>query len=151
MERYWCRRAWLARLRVPGQGLDPVAVAAASQPETVWGVPQLQPREQPFDQVRAPCPGQHRSHGVAKDTSSGSGVDSQLLALESIDSGYLWWHHCQEGFRRGFEGHAGKSISRVDLPRSALDVKIELCELRPIFALTRSISRSESRSVDCCR
>ena len=22
----WCRRAWLARLRAPGQGLDPVAV-----------------------------------------------------------------------------------------------------------------------------
>ena len=73
----WCRRAWLARLRAPGQGLDPVAVAAASQPETVWGVPQLQPREQPFDQVLPPCPGaaqeQHRSHGVAKDTSSGVG------------------------------------------------------------------------------
>ena len=53
----WCRRAWLARLRAPGQGLDPVAAAAASQPETVWGVPQLQPREQPFDQVPPPCPG----------------------------------------------------------------------------------------------
>ena len=53
----WCRRAWLARLRAPGQGLDPAAVAAASQPETVWGVPQLQPREQPFDQVPPPCPG----------------------------------------------------------------------------------------------
>ena len=37
----------------------------------------------------------------SKDTSSGGGVDSQLLALEIIDSGYLvWWHHCQpEGFR----------------------------------------------------
>ena len=31
--------------------------------------------------------------------------------------------------RRGFEGHAGKGISRVDLSRSVLDVKIELCEL----------------------
>ena len=40
--------------------------------------------------------GQHRSHGVAKDSSSGGGVDSQLLTLEIIDSGYLWWHHCQE-------------------------------------------------------
>ena len=28
----WCRRAWLARLQAPGQGLDLVAVAAASQP-----------------------------------------------------------------------------------------------------------------------
>ena len=53
----WCRRAWQARLRAPGQGLDLVAVAAASQPETVWGVPQLQPREQPFDEVPPPCPG----------------------------------------------------------------------------------------------
>ena len=72
---------------------------------------------------------QHRSHSVAKDTSSGGGVDSRLLALEIIDSGYLWWHHCQEGFRRGFKGHAGKGINRVDLSRSVLDVKIELCEL----------------------
>ena len=47
----------MARLRAPGQGLDLVAVAAESQPETVWGVPQLHPREQPFDQVRPPCPG----------------------------------------------------------------------------------------------
>ena len=28
----WCRRAWLARLRAPGQGLDLIAVAAESQP-----------------------------------------------------------------------------------------------------------------------
>ena len=27
----WCRRAWLARLRAPGQALDPVVVAVASQ------------------------------------------------------------------------------------------------------------------------
>ena len=73
--------------------------------------------------------GQHRSHGVAKDTSSGGGVNGQLLTLKIIDSGYLWWHYCQEGFRRGFDGHAGKGISRVDLSRFVLDFKIELCEL----------------------
>ena len=28
----WCQRAWLARLRTPGQGLDLVSVAAAGQP-----------------------------------------------------------------------------------------------------------------------
>ena len=27
----WCRRAWLSRLRAPGEGLDPVAVAVADQ------------------------------------------------------------------------------------------------------------------------
>ena len=31
----WCRRAWLARLRAPGQGLDPIAVVAESQPENL--------------------------------------------------------------------------------------------------------------------
>ena len=30
----WCQRAWLARLQALGQGLDLIAVAAASQPET---------------------------------------------------------------------------------------------------------------------
>ena len=28
----WCRRVWLARLRAPGRGLDPVAVVVAGQP-----------------------------------------------------------------------------------------------------------------------
>ena len=28
----WCQRAWLARLRAPGEGLDPVAVVVAGQP-----------------------------------------------------------------------------------------------------------------------
>ena len=47
----WCRRAWLARLRAPGQGLDPVAVAgcksAVSVGEAWWsgplGLPQCLP------------------------------------------------------------------------------------------------------------
>ena len=39
----WCRKAWLARLRAPGQGLDPVAVvvnhAAISVGEARWSGP----------------------------------------------------------------------------------------------------------------
>ena len=103
-------------------------VDGTSAPVPSWSVP-LCRMAWLYDQVPPPCPGAAQEPWCCQGHQQWGGVNGQLLILKIIDSGYFWWHHCQKGFRRGFDGHAGKGISRVDLSRSVLDFKIELCEL----------------------